>query len=504
MSAEQLLKSDYAPPTVFDRMVGWFDPRRGLLRHGARQLLVRAYEAANPRDPWRPRRGGASANADHMADARLVRTKARSLVQNVPYIAAAIGSLVQNVIGTGIVPVWESEEATKLWKEWVPVADADGLGDFYALQARAYRAMEVDGEVLVRYRWRRAEDGLPVPLQLQLLEIDWLDTSRIKGSDGGNTIVNGIEYDALGRKVAFWLWDQHPGDVTLRKGTRTESRRVEARLITHLFRADRPGQGRGFSRLAPVISGARDLRLLQDAELARKNLETRLGVLASGDVSLMALQPSQLTPDQSKKSGELGQLPSGGIVNMPPGVNITTVAPHVAPGFTDYVKLELHLQLAGIGVPYEDGTGDMREVNFSSSRVKQSTYRRMCEQIQWLDLVPNLCNPIADNFVAAARMVSKLRGSAVLPRDWSTPRWEYTNPQQDVNASVTEIGAGMQSVSEHIRRRGYEPEKVFTELGSDIKRLKEIGVFDALMFILKGHSPSNGEGDAPSTSPKKD
>ena len=46
----------------------------------------------------------------------------------------------------------------------------------------AYRAMEQDGEVLIRLRARRLEDGLPVPLQIQVLEIDWLDSQQ----DGRN------------------------------------------------------------------------------------------------------------------------------------------------------------------------------------------------------------------------------------------------------------------------------------------------------------------------------
>jgi len=496
-----------ASPTALDRIIGWVDPGRGVKRLAARQMLARAYEAASPRDLWKPRRSGASANADHAADASVLRAKARSLVQNVPYARAALDSLVANVIGTGITPVWEGpqkDEAVNLWAEWVKVADADGKLDFYGIQALAYRTMEQDGECLLRYRWRRAEDGLPVPLQLQLLEIDWLDTGRQQGAAGGNTIVNGVEYDMLGRKVAFWLWDQHPGDTTLRRGTRMQSSRVPANLIQHIYRAERPGQGRGFTRFAPVISSIRDLRLLEDAELQRKNLEARLGVIVSGDASLFTGPPQQLTAEEAKKTGELGQLPSGAMVNVPPGSNITTVAPNPSQGFPEYVKLQLHLILAGFGVPYEEGTGDMSEVSFSSARIKQQQFRRQCEQTQYLELVPGLCNPVTEKFREAAAMVSKLKSSTKVS-DWSTPKWDYVNPQQDVEASIREIGSGQQSISEHIRRKGYRPEKVFEELGRDIAKLKEIGAFDSLMFLLRGNEPlpEPTTGDGNTSTPAK-
>src|SRR5450830_755619 len=177
---------------ILDRLIGAFNPQAGLRRHHARELLQRAYEGASTQDGWRPRRAGASADTDHRADAATLRVRARSLVKNTPYVARGLGSMVANVIGTGINPRSLGKDAkriTALWQEWSKVADADGVRNLGGLQAAAYRAMEQDGEVLVRLRARRPSDGLPVPLQLQLLEIDWLDSAKV-GSHGAYTIIN--------------------------------------------------------------------------------------------------------------------------------------------------------------------------------------------------------------------------------------------------------------------------------------------------------------------------
>jgi capsid protein len=56
----------------------------------------------------------------------------------------------------------------------VRVCRCRGLTDFYGLQALACRAMLEGGEALVRLRWRRPEDGLPVALQIQVLEAEHL------------------------------------------------------------------------------------------------------------------------------------------------------------------------------------------------------------------------------------------------------------------------------------------------------------------------------------------
>lgn len=479
---------------LLDRLIGIVAPDVGLRRLRAREMLHRAYEGASQKDGWKPRRAGASANTDHMADAGTLRTRARALVQNSPYIARGLESLVANTVGTGILPrslARQAADIDALWSAWVKVADADGRLDLYGLQAAAYRAMEQDGEVLIRLRARRVEDGLPVPLQLQLLEIDWLDGAK-QGTRGPNTIVNGIEYDPLGKVVAYWLFDQHPGEVAPMRRGRSASYPVPSDRIIHLYTPQRPGQGRGITRLAPVIARVRDLQLYEDAELQRKNLETRLSVLASGDVTNMSLTESE-AQSTVRQTGELGTLASGGITQVPSGVNLTVVEPKAAPGYVDYVKFQLHLIAAGMGVTYEMLTGDVREVNFSSARVALLEFRRGAAQMQWLTLIPRLCEPIWRAFIDAAVLAGRLP-RADYAVDWSTPKWDYVNPEQDVKADLAEISGGLSTISEKLRMRGYKPELVFAELKSDFDRLRADGTLDLLLFLQKGGTPDTAGG----------
>ena len=477
-----------ASSNLFDRLIGAINPDAGLRRYRARQLLERAYEGASPRDGWRPRRAGASANTDHRGDAGILRVRARALVQNVPYIARGLESLVANTVGTGITPRSLAPNATAidaLWADWCRVADADSRLDLYGLQAAAYRAMEQDGEVLIRLRTRRTEDGLPVPLQLQLLEIDWLDSAKT-GTAGPNTIVNGIEFDPLGRIQNYWLFDQHPGEQLGILQARRSSYPVPADRIIHLFAPNRPGQNRGFSRLAPIIARVRDLQLYEDAELQRKNLETRLSVIASGDVAEVSLNPSD-SKDEVRRTGELGQLASGSITHVPFGTNITVVEPTAAPGYVDYLKFNLHLIASVMGVTYEMLTGDVKEVNFSSARVALLEFRRNAEQCQRLTIIPKLCDPIWRAFVDSAVLCGKLR-QADSRCDWSTPKWDYVNPEQDVKADLAEISGGLSTISEKLRRRGYKPDLVFQELKTDFDRLRKDGTLELLLQLQTGQA----------------
>ncbi|MCC6506793.1 MAG: phage portal protein, partial [Aquimonas sp.] len=197
--------------------------------------------------------------------------------------------------------------------------------------------------------------------------------------------------------------------------------------------------------------------------------------------------------------GDLGALPSGGITELPPGLNLTAFDPKPEGGTVEYLKWQLHLIASGIGVPYPMISSDMNEDNFSSARIRIIDFRRDVEQMQWTVLVPRMLNRIWQWFCEAANFTGLPIDTAV---EWSTPRWDYVNPQQDINAEVEAIKYGLMTPSESLRRRGYKPEQVFAELGSDFAALKESGALPFLQF-LQGKPAADAEPTDPATPPKQ-
>jgi capsid protein len=186
---------------------------------------------------------------------------------------------------------------------------------------------------------------------------------------------------------------------------------------------------------------------------------------------------------------DLGELGGGNIFGMPGGMNFTVVEPKAAPGYVEYVKYQLHLIAAGLGIPYEMLTGDMAEVNFSSARVRLLDFRRAIQQHQWLVLIPKLLVPIHEAFVEAAYLAGKIRARD-MSVDFSPPKWDYVNPEQDVKADQAEIGAGLSTISEKLRQRGYDPDVVFAEWKSDYDKLKSLGILETMLFMQRGNLPT--------------
>jgi lambda family phage portal protein len=235
-----------------DRTIGVVAPATALRRarhRAAIAMLARSYEGARlgrRTEGWVV--AGSSANAEIGTALSRLRDRSRDLVRNNPYATKAVQAVVSNLVGTGILPRARSgdasinEAADMLWACFAESCDADQLTDFSGLQALIVRAMAESGECLVRLRERRLEDGLAVPLQLQLLEPDHLDTGKTGDLPGGGFIVQGVEFDPLGRRRAYWMFPVHPGEVAMFRRASLTSQPVPATSVLHLFDRLRPGR----------------------------------------------------------------------------------------------------------------------------------------------------------------------------------------------------------------------------------------------------------------------
>jgi capsid protein len=106
-------------------------------------------------------------------------------------------------------------------------------------------------------------------------------------------------------------------------------------------------------------------------------------------------------------------------------------------------------------------------------------FRQRIKQEQWLGLVPMMLNPIALRFQQTAKLAGTQR-EPVQRFVWTMPKLEYVDPLKEVMATKEAIRGGLQSLSEAIRARGDDPEKVFAEIAKERAQTKALGVlFDS-------------------------
>jgi lambda family phage portal protein len=457
-----------------DRFALAVSPSWGANRVRARviaQTLARHYEAASVgRRTSNWHRSSGDANTANGPALHMLRALARDLVRNNSWARNGLRVIANNTVGWGIAakPVGASPEIAEAWRRWAESqqCDSEGRLNFYGIQSLAMRTIAESGEVLIRRRPRRAEDGLAIPLQLQVLEPDFLDTSKdgIIGQSGG-PIVQGVEFDKLGKRAAYWLFDQHPGSSF----GASASKRVPASSILHVFFAERPGQVRGVSWLASAILNLKDFDEYEDASLMRQKIAACFAAFVTD------VDGAGTTVGEANDQDPLVETLEPGLVSyLPPGRNISFANPPVA-GDDGFSVRTLRRIAAGLGVTYEDMTGDFSQVNFSSARMGRLKHWSHVEDWRWNMLIPQLCDGVW-GWAMEAAMVAGLASQAPAV-EWTAPPKPMLEPDREGLALTRLVRAGAMTFDEMVRERGYDPDTHWSEYANGMKRLDELGIW---------------------------
>lgn len=468
-----------------DRTIAAISPEAAVRRERARlrlQAIGRAramYDGATTsRRSAGWRRVSTDANAETAGALGRLRDTSRDLVRNNPYARRGIAAIAHNVVGAGIIPQFRgaTDSATKVLEKAAvahldsQAIDAAGQHDLYGLQSLAMWAVAESGEVLVRRRRRRPEDGLPLPFAIQVLEADYLDSSKDGPISGGGRTVQGVEFDALGRRVAYWLFDEHPGGAGHFR--LPVSRRVPAADVAHIFRLDRPGQVRGVPWLAPVMLRMHDFADYEDAQLMRQKIAA---VFAAFVVDMDGDGRNPIAGDvSSANSDRLESLEPGIIETLPAGKDIKFTSPPGVDGYGEYVRVQLHAIAAGLGVTYEVLTGDLSQVNFSSGRMGWLEFQRSISFWQQAIVISQFCRAVERWFVEAAAVALGVAGP--VSATWTPPRREMIDPTREVPALRDAVRCGFTTLSEAVRAHGRDPSAHFAEMAEDLKRLDDLSL----------------------------
>ncbi len=453
------------------------------------------YEAAaNTRrtQGWNPANEGINALVAGGGDA--LRSRSRDMVRRNAWASNAVESFVGNSVGTGIKPQAKHPDPAvkrrlqELWLRWTDEADAAGLTDFYGLQALVCRSTIEGGECLVRIRERRPEDELTVPLQLQLLEAEHLPSSKNDNLPNGNVIRAGIEFDKLARRVAYHLYREHPGEKLLFFNA-GETTRVPAESVLHIYKPLRPGQHRGQPWLTQVLVKLHELDQYDDAELVRKKLAAMFAAFITEnnpEDPVIGSKPGEGETDAS--GAPLAGIEPGSMVKLLPGEDVKFTEPGDVGGmYTEFMRVQLRAIAAGLGITYEQLTGDLERVNYSSIRAGLLEFRRRCEQFQHQVMVFQFCRPVWRAWIEAAVVAGAIdardyarRPEAYLDVEWRPPSWAWVDPLKDMNAEVVAVRAGFKPRSAVINEMGYDEEDVDRQVAADNSRSDSLGLtFDS-------------------------
>lgn len=232
-----------------------------------------------------------STKADVDVNLPLLRSRSTDLFYNSAIGAGALNSSHNNAIGAGLrvspkidykllgltaeqAKEWQRNTLREfnLWAE-SKACDLYRKNKFYDMQDIVYLSYLIDGDAWAAIKYRKLLPGCPYCTRIQLFE-----ASRVCNPDAttafgpvspwavetinpknGNRIINGVEIDADGAIVAYWIANRVPFDLTNPAG-KLDWVRVEAygkrsgRLnVLQISHEERPEQYRGVPYIVPAI-----------------------------------------------------------------------------------------------------------------------------------------------------------------------------------------------------------------------------------------------------------
>jgi lambda family phage portal protein len=437
-----------------------------------RSPVKRSLEAASTGRRWPDERRG---RVSPQLNTAVLNARAESFALNNAHGTRIVQVATQNIIGTGIIPRSQTtnkpikDRLRKEWQAFTDNSDFEEVSDFYGQQSNAVRDLVVFGEAL--FSLERASNGQP---QLLRLHPDQLDRSKnIPLSDGGY-IIQGVEFDARGKRKAYWICPKPVGNVFA--GISLAPQRRPANTIIHMFRPLVPGQVRGLSWFAPILLTAYELDQLLDALLVR----AKVGAMYVGSITDVDGNGPGLDGDRTGNNLDTSIEP-GTVRVEAPGKELRWNEPPSSGDAPALATETLRMMAVGAGITYEQLTGDYSKVNYSSSRSAQLEFRRFAETIQHHTVVFQFCRPIWRDFVLWQVLKGTISGSsyvadtaAATSVKWLPPAWQWVDPLKDTNAAVIAIKNNLRSRSDVVAEQGYDIEDVDAEIASDQQRQKNL------------------------------
>ena len=423
-----------AKMNLLDRAIAAVSPVRAVRRAAARTALEfvnSGYGNYGANLTKKSMRGwmyhGGSPKEDIEDNLDVLRQRSRDAYMGIPTASAALKTMRTNVVAGGLMPspqidadylrlTNEQAEALQaqilrefaLWAD-TPVCDADRVDNFYKLQQLAFLSYLMNGDAFALLPMKE-QPGQPYSLRVRVIEADRvcspdsydrLVPCEVKGHRV-HSIVQGVETDADGMVIAYWICNQHPLSSLSNQAGALEWTRVEAYgssgrpNVLHVMNRERAGQRRGVPVLAPVLEALKQLGRYTEAEITAAVISAMFTVfiqsatVQNGKPIGEALPPEQLIDAQDQGTIELG---NGAIVALNPGETVEFAKPeHPNSGYDAFFNAMVKEIGAALEIPPEVLEKQFTQ-NFSSARGSLNEFWRTCGmQRDWFS--DDFCQPV--------------------------------------------------------------------------------------------------------------
>lgn len=485
------------------------------------QAAAGAYLAGSGAAPelrdWTP--GAGSPDADLEGERLSIVARARDLERNDALVSGAVQSLKDSSIGFGLdfqsMPNYRALGITReraqdaaarietIWQEWSDDRDAcdvTGQLTFGGLTRQSTQSDLVNGESLALALWlpdRQRRLGSRFATVLQVVESDRLGNPDDRPNDP--SLRDGVEIDEYGAPVAYHIRSAHPGDACTGWGAAAPTWQRAAlrgpggrRVVIHSFDQKRPGQHRGVSVFAPVMTELKQRARFQRAELQAAVVNAVIAAVlespADGQtlLDLFGDATGYMAARAAQPPVQLGLGPGGAIPRLLPGEKLTGYSSNRPNNGADgFMTSVCRLIAAGIGMTYETFMRDFSKTNYSSARAsllegwRFVLFLRLLKTMTW-------CRPTLDLVIEEAvwRGYIDLPGfadsravrQAWLRGVWRGPARGWVDPVKEITAAAMRVRLGISTLRDEALDQGRDLDDLLDQIALEQEALRARGL----------------------------
>jgi lambda family phage portal protein len=465
--------------------------RRAMSGAMQQQRTLLAALTTNDTASWQA--DGLHVNASTEAGLAVVRARSRDAALNNPWAKRFTGMVLRNVLGpkgvryqsrvrvgsTGALNTSINDRLEAAWKTWGRRGNCDVTGQYSWAQVQrlALRHWAVDGESFIRLLPGRG----PHAFQVQVLPPEMVPLNTRSDLGDGRKVRQGIEVDAEGRVLAYYVRTDSAAldSLGVFEATATPRglRRVPAAEMLHLFTPEQAGQLRGIPWMAAGLKPAYQAQDFASAGLNKARESAKRGGWIEGDPDLApppgASQMDGLSDGKDASGTPFQTLQDGTWERLPDGLKATAFEsdyPNIEYG--QFIKDCLRNVASAFECAYITLGNDLEAVNYSSGQLGLEDERTLWKTLQHRFSEEDFCAPVHRMWLRYALLAAP--GLSGLNYDrleqyadaaaWQCHRWTPLDRLKHIEAQRSGIEGRITSPQREIVANGDDPDEVLAEL----------------------------------------
>lgn len=469
-----------------DSVIFFLSPIRGAKREVWRRYgeEIRHYDAG---DYGRLNSGWYATNSSGEMTDRMyratVRARARDLERNSDIMNSVTGAYKRNVIGSGFQlqantgDQKKNKELENLWSKWCKARNCDvtGTQSLNQILRMAVVRKKIDGGILFVKRYTK--EGI-VPFQLQMMEVDELDSMISTPANSKNRIVGGIEYNQYNKPVAYYFRQYGIDGFSI-----GETVKIPVKDVIFYFSKRRPSQIREMSDMTPTVTRIRDTNEFMTAVSVKERIAACLSVFIKKSLPPIGIgRAGSNAANAGQHSYDGKTLTPGMIKELNAGDEVQVVNPTgQATDATSYTKLQQRLIGSGQGLSYEATSRDMSETNYASARQgmieDEMTYQEEEEAIL------EIMDEIYETFVISCVLAGNIslnnfwnKKDDYMNHEWVKQPKKWIDPLKESSATKTALNTGQKTYKQIAAEAGKDWRQQIDDTAEVIEYARQKGV----------------------------